>query len=154
MATSDTTTNLASALTSSISPLGPKIRLSPDSGLSRSVLKERASGLKDQPPSISGVNRATATISSRNGVRVQSALTAASVKRSSRLAVSSISLRDRLKPLLINCINSPIMKEPSINRPAEPAIITVMLLSSRERGTCPCCCASRSFLGVGCSVFS
>ena len=154
MATPDTKINLAIALTSSINPLAENILFSPAIGLIRSGLKASFPPLNDQPPSIEGVIIATIVIRPKNGAIPSNAIHNAFSKRMKTVLVSRISTRLKVKLVVSISDRLPNIDPPSSSKPVAPNTIILMVFNSLEIGTCPCCCASRNFLAVGCSVFS
>ena len=136
-ATAPTRTNFPIALASSDSPFQPKTRFMPVTGLSFSMLNFSPSTLNAQPPNPSTPASAAITSAIQSGAISPRASPRASPRRTGNLSASMTSPRSRSSPNASNCSSLSARNGRMARKQPAPASITRVMLSSRDRGTCP-----------------
>ena len=134
-ATAPRRTNFANALSSSIKPFGPNIRLRPASGLSLPKLGANALVLKDQPPIANGPINTVTSVSNKNGAIASNAVSTFSLNCASIRFLSNNFSLSSCKSCWNKSSKSLIMYFPMNIKPKPANSSMMVVLSSRERGT-------------------
>src|SRR5690625_103142 len=153
-ATPPTSRNLATDLPSSTRALRETMRFSPLSGLRRLPWGRIARPLNSAPPSSSGPNRAARNQSRNRGRKVASTRRRPVNRPLTRARSSKTAARSRAKLARISSARAWPSSPPMAIRPPTPASSNSVVLSSRDRATCPSSLALVRRRWVGSSVRS